>query len=172
VTAGKFKRTLTPTKKVTKEDKKKSEEDIEQIFNLFKGWVGQNRPQLNIEEVATGETWFGPDALEKGLCDEIKTVDDVLLDYVDAGFNVLEVKYDPPPEVPNSLSFLFASDDNAPRVGGPTDSIGRRAIRWLVRSFADEVKSVVSESRSPSVEKRYMAKDDTSDRVKAFDEFL
>ena len=49
VTAGKFKRTLTPTKKVTKEDKKKSEEDIEQIFNLFKGWVGQNRPQLDID---------------------------------------------------------------------------------------------------------------------------
>ncbi|KAG7354242.1 S49 family peptidase [Nitzschia inconspicua] len=173
VTAGKFKRTLTPTKKVTKEDKKKSEEDIEQIFNLFKGWVGQNRPQLNIEEVATGETWFGPDALEKGLCDEIKTVDDVLLDYVNSGFNVFEVKYDPPPEVPNSLSFLFASDNVTPRTGGQqNDSLGRKAIRWLVRSFADEVQSVVSDSRSLSVEKRYMAKDDTADRVKAFDEFL
>lgn len=155
---------------MTKEDKKKSEEDIEQIFNLFKGWVGQNRPQLNIDEVATGETWFGPDALEKGLCDEIKTVDDVLLDYVDAGFNVFEVKYDPPPEVPNSLSFLFASGEDFPRAGN--DSFGKKAIRWLVQSFADEVKAVVSETRSPSVEKRYMAKDDTADRVKAFDEFL
>jgi ClpP class serine protease len=164
VTAGKFKRTLTPTKKVTKEDKKKSEEDIEQVFNLFKGWVGQNRPQLNIEEVATGETWFGPDALERGLCDEIRTVDDVLLDYVDAGFNVFEVKYDPPPEIPNSLSFLFASAQN--------ESLGRRAIRWLVRSFADEVKSVISDSPSSPVDKRYMAKDETAARVKAFDKFF
>lgn len=171
VTAGKFKRTLTPTKKVTKEDMQKSEQDIEQIFNLFKGWVEQNRPQLNIEEVATGETWFGPDALEKGLCDEIKTVDDVLLDYVDAGFNVFEVKYDPPPDVPSSLSFLFASDSNAPRTR-QDDSFARRAIRWLVRSFAEEVQSVVSESRTPSAEKRYMAKDDTADRIKAFDDYF
>lgn len=58
VTAGKFKRTLTPTKKITKEDLAKSEEDIAEIFQLFKGWVAQNRPQLNIDEVATGETWY------------------------------------------------------------------------------------------------------------------
>jgi ClpP class serine protease len=173
VTAGKFKRTLTPTKKVTKEDKQKSEEDIEQVFNLFKGWVGQNRPQLKIEEVATGETWFGPDALERGLCDEIRTVDDVLLEYVDAGFNVLEVKYDPPPEVPNSLSFLFASENNAPRMA-QNESLGRRAIRWLVRSLADEVKSILSESQSSSRDdnQRYMARDETADRIKAFDEFF
>lgn len=170
VTAGKFKRTLTPTKKVTREDKKKSEEDIEQVFNLFKGWVGQNRPQLNIEEVATGETWFGPDALERGLCDEIRTADDVLLD-LDAGFNVFEVKYDPPPELPNSLSFLFASEKGDPRIA-QNASLGRRAIRWLVQSFAYEVKSVVSESRSSSVDKRYVAKDETADRIKAFDEFF
>merc|ERR1712087_740021 len=54
VTAGKFKRTLTPTKKITKDDIAKSKEDIEEIFRLFKGWVEQNQPQLNIDEVATG----------------------------------------------------------------------------------------------------------------------
>jgi ClpP class serine protease len=164
VTAGKFKRTLTPTKKVTKEDMKKSAEDIESIFNLFKGWVAQNRPQLNIDEVATGETWFGTDAMERGLCDAIATVDDILLDYVDRAFNVYEVKYAPPPEVPSSLSFLFASDDNVPSVGDGS-SFGRRAIRWLVRTFTDEVQAVLSEP-SPFKE-RYMAKDDTAGRVKA-----
>merc|ERR1712224_742977 len=109
VTAGEFKRTLTPTKKITKEDIAKSEEDIAEIFELFKGWVEQNRPQLNIEEVATGETWFGPAALEKGLCDEIKTVDDVILEHIDDNYNVYKVKYEPPPEIPGPLSALFAS---------------------------------------------------------------
>jgi len=166
VTAGKFKRTLTPTKKITKADLAKSEEDIAEIFELFKGWVEQNRPQLNIDEVATGETWFGPAALEKGLCDEIKTVDDVLLDYIGDGCNVYQVKYAPPPEFPNRLAALLASEDQTPEVGGD-NSIGRRAIRWLVRSFAEEVKGVTNSIDNTPVEQKYMAKDDTKDRVKA-----
>ena len=164
VTAGKFKRTLTPTKKITKEDLAKSEEDIAEIFDLFKGWVAQNRPQLNIDEVATGETWFGPAALEKGLCDEIKTVDDVLLEYISEGCNVYSVKYDPPPEVPSNLQALFALGDQTPNADS---SIGRKAIRWLVRSFAEEVKAATTSMENTPLEQKYMAKDDTRDRVKA-----
>lgn len=32
--------------------------------------------------MATGETWFGEDALARKLCDELKTVDDVLLEFL------------------------------------------------------------------------------------------
>ena len=167
VTAGKFKRTLTPTKKITKEDLEKSEEDIAEIFELFKGWVEQNRPQLNIDEVATGETWFGPAALEKGLCDEIKTVDDILLDYIDEGCNVYQVKYDPPKELPTGLQALLASDDQDYRISRGQNSIGRQAIRWLVQSFAEEVKAVTTSTEQTPLEEKYMAKDDTRDRVKA-----
>ena len=167
MTAGKFKRTLTPTKKITKEDLKKSEEDIAEIFDLFKGWVEQNRPQLNIDEVATGETWFGPAALEKGLCDEIKTVDDVLLDYISEGCNVYQVKYDPPSEIPSPLASLLASDDQTPKAD---NSIGRQAIRWLVQSFAEEVKAATASMDNTPLEQKYMAKDDTRDRVKASSE--
>jgi len=39
VTAGKYKRTLTPTKQVTQEDLEKSKEDIEEILTLFKEFV-------------------------------------------------------------------------------------------------------------------------------------
>jgi signal peptide peptidase SppA len=98
ITAGKYKRTVTPTKKITKEDLKKSTEDIQEIFDLFKRFVKDQRPQLDIENVATGDTWFGEDALERGLCDEIATADDVLLDFVDKGFDVYDVAYDPTPE--------------------------------------------------------------------------
>lgn len=165
MTAGKFKRTLTPTKKITKEDLAKSEEDIAEIFELFKGWVEQNRPQLNIDEVATGETWFGPAALEKGLCDEIKTVDDVLLDYIADGCNVFQVKYAPPPEYPNKLAALLASEDQTPEIRGD-NSIGRQAIRWLVRSFAEEVQAVTTSVDNKPLEQKYMAQDDIQDRVK------
>merc|ERR1711865_662263 len=167
VTAGKFKRTLTPTKKITKEDLAKSEEDIAEIFQLFKGWVAQNRPQLDIDDVATGETWFGPAALEKGLCDEIKTVDDVLLDYIGEGCNVYSVKYDPPQEFPSALSQLLASENQVPNVAGGDNSLPRQAIRWLVRSFAEEVKAATTSLDNKPLEQKYMAQDDTKDRVKA-----
>merc|ERR1712174_191855 len=142
-------------------------EDIAEIFDLFKGWVEQNRPQLNIDEVATGETWFGPAALEKGLCDEIKTVDDVLLDYIDHGYNIFEVKYDPPPEIPNSLATLFASSEEGGVVPNAGNSIGRKAIRWLVQTFVEEIKTATSSVENTPLEQKYMAKDDAKDRIKA-----
>lgn len=153
----------------------KSKEDIENIFNLFKGWVEQNRPQLDIDKVATGETWFGPDALERGLCDEIKTVDDILLEYVDSGYSVYDVKYDPPPDVPSPLSFLFADEGDVPQLGQggrrSDNSLGRRAIRWVVQSFAEEVQGALApNSSSSSPERRYMAQDNSSDRIRVSDE--
>ncbi|GMH72314.1 hypothetical protein TL16_g05884, partial [Triparma laevis f. inornata] len=93
VTAGKFKRTLTPTKKPTKEDFEKSKEDVEQILVLFKDFVSANRPSLDIDKVATGETWFGEDALELGLCDELMTKDELILEKIEEGFDAFSVAY-------------------------------------------------------------------------------
>merc|ERR1712151_856818 len=39
ITAGKYKRTVTPTKKVTKEDLSKTKEDIENVLGLFRDFV-------------------------------------------------------------------------------------------------------------------------------------
>merc|ERR1719161_919189 len=61
VTAGKFKRTLTPTKKIDPVDERKTKEDVEQILTLFKSFVNENRPSVDIDKVATGETWIGSD---------------------------------------------------------------------------------------------------------------
>ena len=97
VTAGKFKRTLTPTKKIDPKDVEKSKADIEDVLTLFKAFVAQQRPSLNIDEVATGETWFGADALKRGLCDELKTTDDVLLGMLADGAEIYSVKYQPRP---------------------------------------------------------------------------
>jgi ClpP class serine protease len=160
VTAGKFKRTLTPTKKVTKADLEKSKEDLEEVLGQFSGFVKKNRPSLDIEAVATGETWFGDAALERGLCDEIKTVDDVLLNYVDLGYNVYEVEYNPPQVVPEGLAQLFPA-------GAQDGSLVRRGIRWAVSAVVEEARSALDEKSS--ISQRYMAKDDTSDRVQARD---
>jgi len=93
ITAGKYKRTLTPTKKVEAADVQKQQEDIEQVLNLFKAFVKQNRPGVDIERVATGETWFGPDALEHNLVDHLATTDEVLLEHVDKGARVISISY-------------------------------------------------------------------------------
>lgn len=158
VTAGKFKRTITPTKQVTPEDLEKSKKDIEEILTLFAGFVKENRPQLDMDEVATGETWFGSAALKKGLCDEIKTADEVLIDFVDEGYNVYEVEYSPPQEIPQGLAQLLPSG----RASAGQDSWLRSSIRWAVKTVADEVTAELGSS----VEKQYMARDDTSDRFR------
>merc|ERR1719199_384537 len=49
------------------------------VYERFKAFVATQRPQLDIDAVATGETWFGEDAVARKLCDELKTFDDVLL---------------------------------------------------------------------------------------------
>merc|ERR1712127_1123395 len=169
VTAGKYKRTVTPTKKVTKEDLKKSTEDIQEIFNLFKGFVAGQRPQLDIENVATGDTWFGEDALERGLCDEIATADDVLLEFVDAGYAVYEVAYDPAPEGVGGLP----GSANAGAIVNGAGAVGwrgvfRSAVRGVVSDVKEEVMAEISSSVNGmnSVERRYMAKDDSADRIR------
>lgn len=93
VTAGKYKRTLTPTKKFDEKDLKKTKDDIEQVLVIFKGFVHKNRPKLDIDKVATGETWIGPDALANDLVDGLVTVDEVLSDHVSNGAEVFSISY-------------------------------------------------------------------------------
>lgn len=170
ITAGKYKRTITPTKKVTREDIKKSEEDINDILTLFKGFVKSQRPQLDIDKVATGETWFGEMALEKGLCDELATADDVLLDFVDNGYDVYEVAYNPPQEGIAALAGL-PGRANVDATGWR--GLLRSAVRNVVSEVKDEVISQLSANANDgnSIERRYMAKDpsDAADRIQMKD---
>lgn len=78
-TAGEYKRTVTMFGENTDEDRAKHQEDLERIHELFKNHVAKYRPQLNLEQVATGEIWFGLDAITLGLVDEIGTSDAYLL---------------------------------------------------------------------------------------------
>ena len=78
-TAGANKRTLTLLGENTPEGRKKFKEDLEQTHALFKAWIAERRPDLDLQAVADGSIFYGTDALTKGLCDQIATSDDVLM---------------------------------------------------------------------------------------------
>jgi serine protease SohB len=84
ITAGKYKRTLTMFGKNTDEDREKTRQDLEEVHSLFKSAVVEHRPSLDIENVATGEYWYGPRARELGLIDEVGSSDDYLMRQADA----------------------------------------------------------------------------------------
>lgn len=80
MTAGEFKRTVTMLGENTEKGKQKFQQELEETHQLFKQFVSQNRPHLDIDKIATGEHWFGQQALELKLVDEITTSDDLILE--------------------------------------------------------------------------------------------
>lgn len=89
-TAGEFKRTVTILGENTDKAKEKFQEELEETHVLFKNFVAKHRPQLDVAKVATGEHWFGEQALALNLVDEIKTSDSYLLEKM-ADFEVYEL---------------------------------------------------------------------------------
>ncbi|MCY4221736.1 MAG: protease SohB [Thiotrichales bacterium] len=76
---GEFKRTVTMFGENTDADRAKLTQDIGEIHGIFKHFVAEQRPGLDVERVATGEHWLGRRAKDLGLCDELVTSDDYLL---------------------------------------------------------------------------------------------
>lgn len=81
-TAGEYKRTVTIFGENDDEDRAKHQADIERIHELFKTFVKKHRPKLDVEKIATGEIWFGQDALDLGLIDAIGTSDGYVLELI------------------------------------------------------------------------------------------
>lgn len=79
LTAGQHKRTLTILGKNTPEGRAKFQEELEETHDLFKAYLQRYRPQLDLDTLATGEHWYGEQALELQLVDELRTSDDLLM---------------------------------------------------------------------------------------------
>ena len=83
ITAGKFKRTLTIFGENTDEGRDKVKEELIEVHELFQSRIKELRPGVDLEQVATGEHWYGDRALELNLIDEVGTSDDFLLNAAD-----------------------------------------------------------------------------------------
>jgi serine protease SohB len=64
----------------TEKGRQKFLEELEDVHALFKEFVSENRPQVQIEQVSTGEAWYGKRALDVMLVDELMTSDEYIVD--------------------------------------------------------------------------------------------
>ncbi|MGB2380457.1 MAG: protease SohB [Porticoccaceae bacterium] len=92
LTAGEHKRTLTMFGENTDKGREKFIEELEETHQLFKDYVSERRPQVDIEKIATGEIWYGSKALEMALVDDIQTSDEYLVECIQQA-QVYEVAY-------------------------------------------------------------------------------
>lgn len=92
LTAGEYKRTLTILGENTEKGRKKFIEELEDTHELFKNFVGEHRPQLALNEVATGEHWYGRRAIEKKLVDVLQSSDEYIIHCCEQA-NVYTLKY-------------------------------------------------------------------------------
>lgn len=91
-TAGEYKRTVTIFGENTDKGKKKFLDDIEQTHVLFKEYVSEHRPSVDMDKVATGEVWYGRRAVDVKLIDDIATSDSYLMaQHPDA--DILQVEF-------------------------------------------------------------------------------
>ncbi|MFO0617122.1 MAG: protease SohB [Polyangiaceae bacterium] len=79
VTAGKHKRPVSLLGEIHEEGRAKLKEQVDETHMLFKRFIHEMRPSLDVETVATGEHWYGTRAVELGLADALATSDDYLL---------------------------------------------------------------------------------------------
>ena len=108
LTAGEYKRTLTVFGENTPEGRKKAQEELETTHRLFKDFIGRYRPQVSLDDVATGEYWLGEQAFQLRLVDTLKTSDDYLMEqHRDA--DLLEIRYHRKRPLTKRLSLAFES---------------------------------------------------------------
>lgn len=92
LTAGQYKRTLTMFGENDDLGREKFKQELEETHLLFKHFVAMHRPQLDIDKIATGEHWYGTQALSLSLVDSIKTSDDYLLDKLES-MHIVHIQY-------------------------------------------------------------------------------
>ncbi|NVK22372.1 MAG: protease SohB [Kangiellaceae bacterium] len=120
-TAGDYKRTLTLFGENTTHGREKFKQELEETHQLFKAFINENRPKLDIDQVATGEHWYGRQALNLGLVDEIKTSDDLIVQAVETK-DVYSVKYEIKRPLTDKLSISLHG------------ALDKLVLRWIQRS--------------------------------------
>ena len=108
ISAGEYKRTVTMLGETTDKARSKVQEEVEQTHYLFKEFVKEKRPILDLDAVATGEHWLGIQAFDLKLVDELRTSDDYLMSLRDAA-DIFEVEYSIKKKVLDRLSGIVGA---------------------------------------------------------------
>jgi serine protease SohB len=108
LTAGEHKRTLTMFGENTQKGRQKFLEDLEDTHVLFKEYVSERRPEVDIAAVANGDIWFGSRALDVKLIDEIKTSDEYLIEACERA-DVISVAYQRKRTLPEKLGLAMSA---------------------------------------------------------------
>jgi serine protease SohB len=103
VTAGEYKRTVSFLAANTDKGREKFQEQLDDVHSLFKDFVKENRPAVDIDAVATGEHWHGRRAAELGLANQVMTSDDYLMSKLDAA-DIYQLSYERPRKVRERLA--------------------------------------------------------------------
>lgn len=121
ITAGEYKRTLTQFGEITKKARDKVQEDVDEMHQLFKNWVKEHRPIVDIDKIATGEVWVGKQSIELKMVDELGTSDECI-SVLCSEADVFEVEF----EIKKSLQDKLGAVLEA--------SIGRIVTNWIEKS--------------------------------------
>lgn len=121
VTAGEYKRTLTMFGENTEKGRQKMAEDVQEVHEHFKAFIREARPQMDIEKLATGETWLGRKARELGLVDDVGTSDEYIVSACEAN-DVYHVVYEKKKKITDKLGRMIES------------ALDNTLLRWLHRS--------------------------------------
>ncbi|WP_298447224.1 protease SohB [uncultured Marinobacter sp.] len=108
LTAGEHKRTMTIFGENTDKGRQKFLSDLEDTHDLFKDYVSERRPELDIAAVATGDIWFGKRALDVKLIDEIKTSDEYLIEACERA-DVVSVSFERKKTLPEKLGLATSA---------------------------------------------------------------
>ncbi len=106
ISAGEFKRTLTQFGKITQKGRNKVQEEVETMHELFKKWIKDHRPGVDIDKIATGETWVGTQAKERYMLDEINTSDECIVSACESA-DVYEVEFEIQKSLQDKISAVF-----------------------------------------------------------------
>jgi serine protease SohB len=107
MTAGEFKRTVSVFGEITERGKKKFQEELEDTHQLFKEFVKAQRPNLDLDKVATGEHWLARRGLDLGLVDLLRTSDEYLVGRA-ADANLFRVAFERTPSLRERLGRTVA----------------------------------------------------------------
>ena len=119
-TAGKYKRTLTMLGENTDEGRAKFKEDLENTHVLFKDFVSTARPVVDIEAIAKWDVWYGSQALENKLIDQISTSDAYLVSHFESA-DVVSIRYQVPKKLAEKLGLSVLS------------AVEAKATKWVTK---------------------------------------